>query len=90
MLVAILVGVCQQRLFPVRLLDIRVGARGADGLEAQDVVKGGGLAFPDSQDGGLLLDGVGAALVALVVFARTSSAARVGTGGRCFGHWMDL
>lgn len=81
MFVAILVGVRQQRLFPVRLLDVRVGAAGADGLEAQDVVKSGGVAFSDAKNGGLLVDGVGAALIALVVFAVASGAARVGTGG---------
>lgn len=86
MFVAILVGMRQQRLFSVRLLDVRVGARRADALEAQDVVKGGGLAFPDSQHGGLLLDRVGAALVALIVFARASGTARVGAGGLGFWH----
>lgn len=86
MLVAILVGVRQQRLFPVCLLDVRVGARGPDGLDAQDVVKSGGVAFSDPKNGSLLVNGVGAALIALIMFAVASGAARIGTGGCCFGH----
>lgn len=90
MLVAILVGVRQQRLFPVGLLDVRVAARGSDALKAQDVVKGGGLAFPDPKNGSLLVNGVGAALIALIMFAVASGAARVGTGGCGFWHLKSL
>lgn len=90
MLVAIFVGVRQQRLFPVCLFDVRVGARGADAIEGQDVVKSGGVAFSDAKNSGLLVHGVGAALIALVMFAVARGAARVGTGGCGFWHLKSL
>lgn len=75
MLVAVLVRVRQQRLLAVRLLDLAIAARRAHALEPEDVVEGRRLAAADAEHGGLLLDGKGAALVALAVLAGAGAAA---------------
>ena len=85
-LVAVLVGVRQQRLLAVGFLDLGVGARL---LHLEDLVKGRRLASPDAQHRRRLLRAVLALLVALVVLAvaRPAAAARgIGPGRLCAGH----
>lgn len=78
MLVAVLVGVRQEGLLAIGLLDLALGACLLDLFEAQDLVERGGRASADPDDGSLLLDRVGAGLVTLVVVAVASSTAGVG------------
>lgn len=67
---------CQQRQFPVCLLDLTICRRP---FNRQDLVEIGGSAFSNSEDGRLLLDCVLAVLVALVMLVRSRAAIRVGS-----------
>lgn len=82
-IVPILVRVCQQTLFPVRLLDFTIcGAF----LNRENLVERGSRTFSDPDDGRLLLGCVFAVLVALVMFAR-SRAFAFGVGARSRSRW---
>lgn len=83
MLVAVLVRVREQGLLAVCLLDVGVGTRGLDGLEAQDVVEGGRFTPPDAQDGGFLFGGTFSLLIPLVVFSRLGGSVAGGVGAGC-------
>lgn len=75
----------------VGLLDAGVGDGGFLGLEAEDVVEGGGAAAADAQDGFFLLDGIGALGGAVVVGAVGSGAVGLGGGASGLGrHFMAV
>lgn len=89
MLVTVLVGVCQEGLLAVCLLDVRLGAGLAHGFYAEDVVELCGFAPADAQDCRLLLGCVLALLVALGVFSVAGRGRVVGgirPGGGCAGR----
>ncbi len=88
-LVAVLVGVRQQGLLAVGLLDVGVGACRPHRLEVQDLVEGRHFAPPDPQHRSLLLGRALPLLVPLVVLPWACAAvavAGVGAGGFGAGH----
>lgn len=86
--ISILIRVGEQTEFPVRLLDLAVGAGAFHRLKSQDIVESGGVTFADSDNGGLLVDGecaAGAAVVVVVV-AGFGVAIGVRVCAACFGR----